>query len=139
MGRHKYRLQRADEWALNSLVAAAAAEDFDEFQKIRVARREVDPANAVSREYYDLLVTVIAGLRASRTFTREDFDGWFACTFLPNGHKKTKSGTMKHVRVPRLDRKGRACFADVVWVWVQLLRSKYVEVKWRYGLISHIV
>lgn len=130
MGRQKYRLQRADEWALNSLVAAAAAEDFEEFSKIRVARREVDPANAVSREYYDLLVTVVAGLRASRSFSKEDFDGWFSCTCISNGFK----GKMTHVRIPRMDRKGRACFADVVWVWVQMLRSKYVEVKWRYGI-----
>lgn len=147
MGRQKLRNQRADEWALNSIVAAAAAEDFGEFKKIRIARREVDPANAVSEEYYDLLVKAIKGLRASRTFQREDFDGWFECTCLSVGHKKTKAGSdsssktsatskpMTHIRIPRLDRKGRARFKDVVWAWVQLLRSKYVEVKWRFEAI----
>lgn len=138
MGRPKLRLQRADEWALNSIVAVAAAEDFEEFKKIRCARREVDPANAVSEEYYNFLVKVVSGLRAGRSFLRKDFDDWFASTCSSVGHKKSnrsanpEDNRSNHVRIPRLDRKGQALFADVLWTWVLLLRSKYVEVKWRY-------
>ena len=130
MGRQKHRFQRADEWALNSLVAAAAAGSFHEFQMIRSARGEVDPRHEVSEDYFQLLVKVIDGLRGPRKFLRSDFDDWFASTCSSSGHKKTKN----HVRIPQLDRKGKSCFADVVWMWVNLLRSKYVEVKWRFAI-----
>lgn len=123
----KNRHQRADEWALNSFVAAAAAESYHDFRKIRAARKEVDPSHAVSSEYYDLLIQVIKSFREPRVFLRSDFDVWFANTCSSNGHR----GAKQHVRIPKLDRKGRRCFADILWLWVCFLRSKYVEVKWR--------
>jgi hypothetical protein len=127
MRNRKPRHERADEWALNSIVAAAASENFNEFKKIRAARKEVDPSHAVTQEYFDLLVTIVKSLQEPRAFHRSDFDIWFKSTCSPHGHK----GRKQHVRIPKLDLKGLAIFADVFWMWVCFLRSKYVEVKWR--------
>lgn len=127
MGRRKNRHARADEWALNSIVAADVADSLHEFSKIRRIRKEVDPRNQVTQEYYDFLKTTVQTLREPRIFRREDFKLWFDSTCSSSGHKSVK----QHIRIPKLDHKGLECFTDVLWTWVCFLRSKYVEARWR--------
>ena len=125
MGRKKNWLRRSDEWALNSIVACAIAKDFPEFLQIRAQRREVNAT--ISEDYYGCLVRIVQGIMGPRSFTRAEFDDWFACTCLPAGTK----GQHLHVRIPRMDHKQRKEFADVLWMWVSLIRSKDVGIRWK--------
>ena len=117
---------------MNSFVAAAVAEHFAQFQQIRTARSEVDPAKAVSQETYDSLVSAVKSLTEPRVYTRASFDGWFSAVCSSNGHTKTAAGERKelHIRIPAMDHKARKEFADVLWIWITCLRSKYIKINW---------
>ena len=125
MRRKKNWLRRSDEWALNTIVASAVAKDFHEFQLIRAQRREVNAT--VCEEYYGCLVSIVQGIMEPRTFTRTDFDDWFARSCFPAGTK----GQHLHLRVPKMDHTQRREFADVIWMWVSLIRSKDVGIRWK--------
>ena len=127
MRRRKNTFQRADEWAMNLLLAAHVAKDYDEFVRIRLSRREIPVGYRVSKDYYDFIVKVIDGLKEPRTYSKEQFDTWFATVFISNGAK----GGHYHIRIPRMDHKTRKEFGEVLWLWVSLIRSKDVEVQWR--------
>lgn len=129
MRRKKNILQRADEWMLNSLVAACVAKDYDEFVRIRVSRREIPASDRISKEYFHFLVGVVEGLKGPRTFTKHEFDDWFSCTCLPSGTKGTRH---VHLRIPTMNHKTLKEFGEVVWMWVCLIRSKYLSVHWRW-------
>ncbi len=127
MRRKKNNLQRADEWVLNSLLAAHVAKDYDEFLKIRSARHEISSSERISNEYYDLVVSAVRALKEPRSFTKEEYDNWFASTCLSTGSK----GKPLHLRIPNMDHNKRKEFGEVVWMWVSLIRSKDLEVHWR--------
>ena len=128
MRRRKNNVQRADEWAMNTPVAAEVSDSYETFIKIRQSRQEVSSARMVSKEYFVFLIGVLQGLKVPRSFTREEFEDWFSCTFSSSGHKKN----IDHVRVPRLRSIQKKEFAEVLWMWVQLIRSKDISVHWRY-------
>ncbi len=128
MRRRKNNVQRADEWAMNTLVAAEVSDSYENFIRIRQSRKEISSASLVSKEYYVFLISVLKGLKEPRSFSKDEFDDWFSCTCSSSGHKNN----IMHVRVPAVTGVQKKEFAEVLWMWVQLIRSRDISVHWRY-------